>query len=277
MTMNQAWTLTIDKQWIAWLTFDMPGEKVNTFSERTLNELDALLDELAINEAIKAVVIRSGKADCFIAGADIEELARIRTPQEAKEKAEAGHAVFGKIAELPVPTVAAINGSCLGGGLEMALACDYRIVTDHPKTARGLPEVNLGILPGWGGTQRLARLLGLGRALPMILTGRPMPGRKAHRIALADAIAAPEFFEDETRRFVDRIVTRTGRREIAQQRKRRQPRWLRFLCATPMGRRLVFHQARRQIMQKTNGLYPAPLKALEVVAKTYRRRSLKDG
>ena len=79
MTMNQAWTLTIDKQWIAWLTFDMPGEKVNTFSERTLHELDALLDELAGNEAIKAVVIRSGKPDCFIAGADIEELARIRT------------------------------------------------------------------------------------------------------------------------------------------------------------------------------------------------------
>ncbi len=277
MTMNQAWTLTIDKQWIAWLTSDMPGEKVNTFSERTLNELDALLDQLAVNEAIKAVVIRSGKPDCFIAGADIEELARIRTPQEAKEKAEAGHAVFGKIAELPVPTVAAINGSCLGGGLEMALACDYRIVTDHPKTTLGLPEVNLGILPGWGGTQRLPHLLGLGRALPMILAGRPMPGRKAHRIALADAIAAPEFFEDETRRLVDRIVTRTGRRDIAQQRKRRQPRWLRFLCATPIGRRLVYRQARRGIIQKTNGLYPAPLKALEVVAKTYRRRTLQDG
>ena len=277
MNMKQAWTLKIDDQWIAWLTFDMPGEKVNTFTQETLAELDTLLDELAPNEEIKAVVIRSGKPDCFIAGADIEELAKINTPQEAKDKSRVGHAVFAKIAALPVPTVAAINGSCLGGGLEMSLACDYRIVTDHPKTSLGLPEVNLGILPGWGGTQRLPRLLGLPRALPLILAGRAMPGRRAYRIALADAVAAPEFLEDDTRRFVERVLKRSGRREIAQRRKKRQPTFLRYLTGNPLGRWLVYYQARRQIMIKTHGLYPAPLKALEVIRKTFRRASLQDG
>jgi len=266
--MNAYWTIQIDEAWIAWLTFDCPGAKVNTFSALALEELGSRIDELAANEAIKAVAIRSGKDDSFIVGADINELARIGDAADARAKAEAGHDVFGRLAALPVPTVAIIHGTCLGGGLEMALACDYRLVTDHEKTSLGLPEVNLGILPGWGGTQRLPRLVGLPQALTMILTGKPVKGRKARRIGLADGIVARPFVQERTRTFIDRILTTRGRRAVARRRLKAQPVLMRLLASTALGRRFMCRQAHRSVMRRTNGVYPAPLEAIRVIRRT---------
>ncbi|MCH8823424.1 MAG: enoyl-CoA hydratase/isomerase family protein [Planctomycetes bacterium] len=275
--MQNAWTLSIDSQWIAWLTFDMPGEKVNTFTEQSLHQLNEILNQVVDDETIKALIIKSGKPDSFIAGADIDELAKISTTDDAKEKAEAGHAVFAKLAALEMPTIAVINGACMGGGLEMALACDYRLVTDNPKTKLVLPEVNLGILPGWGGTQRLPRLIGLPAALPMILSGKPADKRKAYRSGLVDGVIAPEFLEEHVIRFVDKIVKRSGKRQVKQRRKRCQPLMMRLLSSFGLGRRLIFHKAHKQIMEKTKGVYPAPLKALQVVKNTASGKTLAEG
>jgi 3-hydroxyacyl-CoA dehydrogenase/enoyl-CoA hydratase/3-hydroxybutyryl-CoA epimerase len=266
--MSHAWTLNVDRESIAWLTFDLPGEKVNKFTEPALRELEGMLDRLAADEALRAVAVISGKPGSFIVGADISELAHISNIDDAREKALAGQAIFGKLAELRMPTVAVIHGACLGGGLEMALACDYRVVTDDPKTSLGQPEVNLGIIPGWGGTQRLPRLVGLPQALRMILTGKPVAGRKAYRIGLADSIVTRAFAEDQTQQFIERVVTGAGRRRIVRRRRRRVPLLMRAAAATPLGRGMIFRRAARQALERTKGNYPAPLEAVHVMRKT---------
>ena len=266
--MNRAWTITVDGDNIAWLTFDLFGEKVNKFTAAALGELESVLDE-ELGGSVRAIIVRSAKKDSFIVGADINELAAIDGVDDARAKAEAGKAVFDKLAARQVPTLVVIHGACLGGGLEFALACRYRMVTDHPATSLGVPEVNLGIIPGWGGTLRLPRLVGLPQALTMILGGRPVDGRRAMKLGLADAIAAEPFVEDEARRFIANVLTKQGQREVARRRRRCRGRMVRLLAATPMGRALVLRQARRQVMARTKGHYPAPLAALEVVRKTY--------
>ncbi|MCZ6836249.1 MAG: 3-hydroxyacyl-CoA dehydrogenase NAD-binding domain-containing protein [Planctomycetota bacterium] len=271
------WTLDIDSAWIAWLTFDLKGEKVNVFNEHALAELEMMLDQLHADERIKALVLTSGKRDSFIAGADIEELAKIKDDEDARAKSQAGQTVFEKIATMPVPTVAAIHGACMGGGLEMALACDYRLVTDHPKTILALPEVNLGILPGWGGTQRLPQLIGLAMALPMILGGKNIPGKKAYRMGLADGIIAEAFVRQQGADFVERVLTRSGRAKVMKRRAKSQSRVMKMLQANPLGRAIIYRQSLKQVLKKTNGNYPAPLKALKVVQKTFRRRPIDQG
>ncbi|MEE8460162.1 MAG: enoyl-CoA hydratase-related protein, partial [Phycisphaerales bacterium] len=187
--MNRAWTITVDGDNIAWLTFDLFGEKVNKFNAAALSDLESVLDE-DLGGSVRAIIIRSAKKNSFIVGADINELAAIDGVDDARAKADAGKAVFDKLAARQVPTLVVIHGACLGGGLEFALACRYRMVTSHPSTSLGVPEVNLGIVPGWGGTLRLPRLIGLPQALKMILGGRPVDGRRAMKLGLADAIAA---------------------------------------------------------------------------------------
>jgi 3-hydroxyacyl-CoA dehydrogenase/enoyl-CoA hydratase/3-hydroxybutyryl-CoA epimerase len=221
--------------------------------------------------SVKALVVRSGKKDSFIVGADIDELARLTDEKDAAAKSETGKAVFARLAGLTVPTVALVHGSCLGGGLELALACRYRLATDHPKTSLGLPEVNLGIIPGWGGTLRLPRLVGLPQALAMICAGKPAKGRRAFKIGLADGLAAPPFAEAETRRFVEKILTRKGESEVLKRRRSRQPRVMRLLAATPVGRALIYRQTRKQVVSRTKGHYPAPLEALGAVRATFGR------
>ncbi|MHC4652375.1 MAG: 3-hydroxyacyl-CoA dehydrogenase NAD-binding domain-containing protein [Planctomycetota bacterium] len=271
MIMSNAWTLDIDGDNIAWLTFDLPGEKVNKLSASAMTELQTVLDEQVAGAAVKAVVVRSGKKDSFIVGADIDELARLTDEKDARAKSETGKAVFARLAALSVPTVALVHGSCLGGGLELALACRYRLATDHPKTSLGLPEVNLGIIPGWGGTLRLPRLVGLPQALTMICAGKPAKGRRAYKIGLVDGLAAPPFADDETRRFVEKILTRKGAAEVEKRRRTRQPRLMRLLAATPVGRALIYRQTRKQVVSRTKGHYPAPLEALGAVRASFGR------
>src|SRR5512134_2691051 len=156
-----AFSYEIGKNGIAVLTLDLPGEKVNKLTTPVMDELNSLLERLAAERDIKALVIRSGKEGNFIAGADIAEIRDITDPAIGRELSRKGQGVFLKLEKLPFPTVAAIHGACLGGGLELALACDHRVITNDPRTVLGQPEVRIGIIPGFGGTQRLPRLVGI--------------------------------------------------------------------------------------------------------------------
>jgi len=249
------------------LLFDAPGSSVNVLDSATMQELDRTLDELA-SRSFRALVILSGKEKNFIAGADIDEIRRITEPGEAREKSRRGQQIFQKIADLPYPTLAAIHGTCVGGGLELALSCDFRIARDDASTKIGLPEVNLGILPAWGGCQRLPRLIGIERALDMILAGKLLDAAQAYRRGVVDRVVSAEHKLEEFRRqaleFAGEILEPSAAGQI---RSRRKPRGLRSwaLEKTPFGRRLLFSQARNRIVKRTGGHYPAPLKALEAI------------
>src|SRR5262249_55786521 len=156
---------------VAALVLDVKDRPVNVLSRAVMAELEQALDRIAAEPSFRLLLIRSAKAD-FLAGADVHEFAVVKTAEEATSLSAAGQRLFDKVANLRLPTVAVIAGACLGGGLEFALACDYRVVVDHPKTQLGLPEVELGLLPGWGGTQRLPRVVGLEKSLQMILGTR---------------------------------------------------------------------------------------------------------
>jgi 3-hydroxyacyl-CoA dehydrogenase/enoyl-CoA hydratase/3-hydroxybutyryl-CoA epimerase len=182
-----ALTLEISGDGVAWLVFDRPDAKLNILTSGVMTRLNDLLGEIeaaARDGRVRAVVVRSGKDGSFIAGADVKEIVAITDPAEGERGAALGQAVFRRLDLLPVPTVAAVDGICLGGGTELILACDVRIASDRPETKIGLPEVKLGILPGFGGTTRLPRIVGLREALAMILTGANVSARKAQRIGL---------------------------------------------------------------------------------------------
>lgn len=267
--MGRAFQFSIDEEGIARLVFDLPGEKINKFSVPVLEELEQILDEAAKNQKIKIMAISSGKEGIFIAGADLHSFEPIfKDPSKGAVIIDAGHRVFNKLQKLPFPTVALIQGACLGGGTEMALACTYRVVADHPKTQIGLPEVTLGIVPGWGGTQRLPRLVGLLEGLPIVLSGKPVNAVKAWKIRLADAIYAAAFFPSESEKFLRRCLAPEGEKEIFSRRQRRGWRAM-LLEKNPIGRSFVFRQAEKDVLKRTKGHYPAPLLALNLIKETY--------
>ena len=267
--MQSTWTIEIDKNGIAWLAFDLDGEKVNKFTSCVMRQLDEVLEQLAGEKNVAALVIRSGKPHSFIVGADIEELAAIRDVQDAKNKAVMGQRVFFKLATLKIPTVAVIHGACMGGGTELALACQYRLATDDEKTAIGLPEVKLGILPGWGGTQRLPKVVGLPAALTMIMSGQTIPARKAMKMGLVDGIVASTFMNEQARRFVSKVLSHSGAKRVEKRRVHCRPLWARVMESTPPGRALIFHQAAKETLKRTKGQYPAPMEALNAVRDGY--------
>ncbi len=236
------------------MTLDVPGEKVNTLGRERIAEFETLLDEVERDAAVRAVVIRSGKPDNFIAGADIHDFTRIRSAEEGEALSRAAHAVLGRVEACRVPVVAAIHGSCLGIGTELALACRYRVASDDLKTVIGLPEVMLGIVPGAGGTQRLPRLVGLASALDLILTGRSLNPARALRAGLVDELCAVQVLTDVARRKA--LALAEGRLRPERAGIRLQERLL---------RPLIFSKARRSVLAKTGGHYPAPLAAIEVV------------
>jgi 3-hydroxyacyl-CoA dehydrogenase/enoyl-CoA hydratase/3-hydroxybutyryl-CoA epimerase len=192
------WRLDQDADGIVWLTFDKAGASTNTFSKDVMEELGAIVDRLAA-EAPKALVIRSGKQSGFIAGADVDEFSRIDTVDDALAIVRRGWDTFNRLAALPFPTVALVKGFCMGGGVELALACRYRIAVDEPGTRFALPEVMLGILPGWGGVKRLPELVGASAALDMMLTGRSVDARRAKKIGLVDDAVPPRVMENAAR------------------------------------------------------------------------------
>jgi 3-hydroxyacyl-CoA dehydrogenase/enoyl-CoA hydratase/3-hydroxybutyryl-CoA epimerase len=254
---------TLDKRpdGIAVLTIDLPGEKVNKLTMSVMEELDGLLDRFSTDREIKALVIRSGKADTFITGADIAEIRDIIDPQRGEELSRRGQAVMNKLEALTYPTVSAIHGACLGGGLELALACSQRVISSDPRTVLGVPEVKIGIIPGFGGTQRLPRLVGLTNALEMILTGKNVHAKKAKVIGLADEVTYPETLLD--------VAMATARQAIGRPRptgiRARRPFTLRIAEGNPLTRSIIYRTAKRQVLDETRGNYPAPPAALDAV------------
>ena len=254
-------TLQVEKDGVAWLIIDVPG-KLNILSTDVLARLNELLAEIEQGAAagrIKVLAIRSGKEGSFIAGADVNEIAAVSDAADGASKAALGQRLFTRIAQLPIPSLAVVDGICLGGGTELIIACTQRIASDRKETRIGLPEVQLGILPGFGGTTRLPRLIGLRAALDIILTGKPVAAKKAERIGLIDeCVPTPVLYE---RAGTLARMLATGR---PPERKRRGI-GARMLDETSLGRRLVLNQARKTVMRQTRGHYPAPLKVLEIL------------
>ncbi|MGZ8392818.1 MAG: fatty acid oxidation complex subunit alpha FadJ [Gemmatimonadales bacterium] len=245
---------------IAVVTFDLPGEPVNKLSAAVKTEMEALLGRLREDSLTRAVVLISGKADNFIAGADIEEFTAIKTQDQAERLSFEGQETVSRLETFQKPIVAAIHGACLGGGLEVALACHYRIATDHPKTVLGLPEVQLGLIPGAGGCQRLPRLIGARAALDMILTGKTERAGKALRLGLVDEVVPRSILRQVAISAADRLA-----RQGLPKRQQKTGLAGMILDRTAAGRQLVYRGARKQLLKKTGGHYPAPLAALEAV------------
>jgi 3-hydroxyacyl-CoA dehydrogenase/enoyl-CoA hydratase/3-hydroxybutyryl-CoA epimerase len=265
-TGRAALTLEYGSDGVASLVFDDPERKVNVLSTPLMERLDGLIGEVetaASEGRVRALVLRSGKDGRFIAGADVDEIAGITDPAEGRAKAARGQAVFTRVQALPIPTVAAVDGTCLGGGTELILACDVRIASDRPETRIGLPEIKLGILPGFGGTTRLPRWIGLIAASDIILAGKAVDARKAQRIGLIHERMHPGVLNDRAREIARTMAD--GGDPPARNRPGLGPR---LLEATPLGRRVILKQARKQVMKQTRGHYPAPLKAIEVMKRS---------
>jgi len=237
-----AFTTTVENG-IAVVAFDLPGEPVNKLSDAVKVEFEALLIRLRDDTTIRSAVLISGKPDNFIAGADIEELSELTTESAAERLSFEGQEMVSRVETLSTPVVAAIHGACLGAGLELALACHYRIATDHPKTQLGLPEVQLGLIPGAGGCQRLPRLIGARAALDMILTGKSERGPKALRLGLVDELVPPSILRTAAVAAADRLA-----RQGVPQRKPKGGLQGLALDRTAAGRRLVYRAAERQVL-----------------------------
>ena len=236
-----------------------------------MKELDALVDQLAARKEIKGLVLFSGKPDIFIAGADVKEFSSA-SEASVRETIERGQRVFGKIANLPFPTVAAIHGACLGGGCETALAMDWRLATDSKKTSIGLPEIKLGIIPAWGGTTRLPRTIGLAGGLDIILAGKALDAKRAKKAGLVDE-AVPEPMLREVALAFAR--GKFGTKKRANAGPGGGPARVREAAGAEkllegFGKGIVFSKARASVMKATRGQYPAPLEALAAIEKGYR-------
>ncbi|AKF82968.1 fatty-acid oxidation protein subunit alpha [Myxococcus fulvus 124B02] len=268
---------------VAVVTFDLPDSAVNTLSPEVGAAFSRLLEEAEREAEVKALVFISGKKDSFVAGAKIDYLQTLKTAEEATAMSQQGQAGFDRLEAFPKPVVAAIHGACLGGGLEWALACHYRIATDSPKTTLGLPEVQLGLLPGAGGTQRLPALIGAQAALDLILTGKNVKPAKARKLGIVDevvpvpilrAIAVQRAKElaagslKPVRAHGQGLKSGGQKKGLAGffQGLANKELWAEVaLEDNPLGRKVLFDAARKQLLKKTRGKYPAPEKALRVV------------
>jgi 3-hydroxyacyl-CoA dehydrogenase / enoyl-CoA hydratase / 3-hydroxybutyryl-CoA epimerase len=251
----QHWTLTRDADGVAWLTFDKAGATINTLSAAALADFNEALDILD-RDPPNGLVIRSGKANGFIAGADVEEFGQVADDAGALAIVKRGWDAFERLAGVSYPTLALVRGFCLGGGLELALACRYRVVVDEGGTRLGLPEVMLGIVPGWGGIRRLPRLAGAPAALDMLLTGRTIDARRAKNLGIADACVPVRVMDNAARGLLQALPP---------------PRTLPFplsLTLTPLARHFIAAQARKKVAQRARRAhYPAPYAVLDLWVK----------
>jgi 3-hydroxyacyl-CoA dehydrogenase / enoyl-CoA hydratase / 3-hydroxybutyryl-CoA epimerase len=249
------WTITREPDALATLTFDKAGASMNTLSADVMGELGQALDELDRNPP-KGLIIRSGKANGFIAGADIDEFGEIATEAGAIALVKRGWDLFDRLANVSYPTLALIRGFCLGGGLELALACRYRVAVDESGTRLGLPEVMLGIVPAWGGMTRLPRLIGAPAALDLLLTGKTVDARRAKKLGIVDEAVPPRIMEN-TARGVLRTLPPPRKLALAQS-----------LTLHPLARRLIASQAAKQVAKRARREhYPAPYALLDLWVK----------
>ena len=260
-------SLTVDEAGIVTLELDDPRASVNTLSEDTLAAFGDALDVLDGYDALAGLVFTSGKPDSFIVGADLGMLQAFEMPAEARQLSRTAHALGRRVRALPVPTVAALHGPVMGGGLELALNCDARLASTADTTKMALPEVQLGLLPGGGGTQLLPRLVGLQQALALLLTGKNVYPEKARRIGLVDALIHPPGLTAAAQRAARQMARGDWRPE------REDASWGdRLLEGNPVSRRIIYRQARTRTEQRTRGNYPAPPRLLDAV-----RTGLEEG
>lgn len=260
-TPREALSLAVRDDGIACISIDCSGQSQNTLGRDEMRAASRLLDRLERDESIKGLIFMSAKPGSFIAGADIHLIEACKSTEEASALAAEGQQIFDRIATFPLPVVAAIDGVCLGGGLELALACQARVGTDSDQTRFGLPEVQLGLLPGGGGTQRLPRLIGLPAALDLLLTGRRLRSVRAQRLGLIDDRVPASILLEAALQWV----------RICQRGKvRRGSGWLHGLTSwalggNPWGRGMILKQARQRVEARTGGNYPAPLRIIDCV------------
>jgi len=257
MEQNSAFTLTKQDNGIALVAIDVPGETMNVLKATFGPEIEALLDDIEQDSAITGVVIYSAKDNSFVAGADVSMLEACTSAAEGAAIGKGGQDIFNRIENLTKPVIAAIHGPALGGGLELALACHGRVCSDDAKTQMGLPEVQLGLLPGSGGTQRLPRLISVQKALTMMLTGAAQRPKQALKAGIVNAVVPRAILLQEAEKMA-----------LAGKPKAR-PAKLNFVSKllenTPLGRKVLFSQARKQTLRKTQGNYPAPIAIIECI------------
>jgi 3-hydroxyacyl-CoA dehydrogenase/enoyl-CoA hydratase/3-hydroxybutyryl-CoA epimerase len=245
------WKLTTDDDQILWVIFDKADTKVNTLDEATMEEFSRIVDLLAADKEHKGAIIASGKEKGFIAGADISSFSKFKDIATATATLTRGHDIFNRLAALTLPVVAMIDGFCFGGGLEMALACHYRVAEDGDKTRLGLPEVKLGIHPGWGGTVRLPRLIGGPQALNLILNGHNINGKAAAKLGFVD-VAVPR-----------RHLATAAKSYVLTHPKKHQPTVLQNFSNTYLARKIITYFVRKKVRSKVNPTqYPAPFEVL---------------
>lgn len=246
------WDMTTDAQGICWLTIDRKGASANTLGSEVLREFERILTQLESQKDLKGLVIKSGKTSGFIAGADVSEFIKMKSISEAESMVREAQALFTRLSELPFPTVAMINGFCLGGGFELALACRYRVALDSPKTKIGLPEILLGVQPGWGGSVRLPRLIGSTQALGLILAGKTVDARTAYKLGMVDAAVPERHFLTAVQYYVTTAPTP------------KQCGKLEKLVQQPLARRLMGKYLTQQVAKKVNREhYPAPYSVID--------------
>jgi 3-hydroxyacyl-CoA dehydrogenase/enoyl-CoA hydratase/3-hydroxybutyryl-CoA epimerase len=256
---QNSFTLTVRDDKVALITMDIPGESMNVLKASFADEINSILASIKSDSTIKGVVIISGKKDSFIAGADITMLDSCQSAEQAEDIARMGQQMFDTLEQLKIPLVAAIHGPCLGGGLELAMACHARVATDSVKTILGLPEVQLGLLPGSGGTQRLPRLVGIQKALDMMLTGKQLQAAQAKKAGLVDEVVPQSIL---LKAAVERALnTKTSIKT------KDKGVLAKLLENTGLGRNILFSQALKQTLKKTHGNYPAPVRIIDVVRK----------
>ncbi|TDP38984.1 short chain enoyl-CoA hydratase /3-hydroxyacyl-CoA dehydrogenase [Idiomarina aquatica] len=257
MSEQNAFSLEIRDNGVAVITIDVPGESMNTLKDTFADEVGRLMNQLESNSDVKGVVFISGKPGSFIAGADINMINDCDTAADAESLARKGQAMFDRIEQLKVPVVAAINGACLGGGLELAMACHVRVATDNSKTQLGLPEVQLGLLPGSGGTQRLPQLVGVQQGITMMLTGKQLRAKQAQKAGLVDEVVPESILLDAAIKHALKAKPKAKKAQLKGISK--------VLEATSYGRNIIYKKASEQAQKKAQGNYPAIDKIIDSV------------
>ena len=255
MNLNlQHWAVAVDGEGLATATLDKAGESANSLSVAVMSELAQILDAFD-QQPPKGLIFNSGKAAGFIAGADIQEFTQLDTPEKGKALVERGWNLFNRLAAVKYPTLAVVRGHCLGGGLELALACRYLLAVDEPGTKMGLPEVMLGIFPGWGGMMRLPQRVGPAAAMDMMLTGKTIDAKRAKRMGLADECVPP------------RVMVPAARQLVMSGQPRRALPFMQRMMNGPL-KSVVANGARKQVAKKARPEhYPAPYAIIDIWAK----------
>lgn len=255
---DHLYTTELTDNGILVVTINIKHETMNVLNQEVIAAFSQLIDTIETNSSVTSVILSSGKAQCFIAGADIKMLQKTQTAEEGRNIVASAHQLLLRISESKKPFIAAIDGVCLGAGYELALACHYRLATDNPATKIGLPEVMIGLLPGATGTTKLSRLISLPSALDILLTGKQLNAKRAQRVNMIDEVVPTSILLDAAKKVAKQFTT--NRQQFAK----KMP-LLQRLYALPLISHFIIYQAKKSVLKKTNGLYPAPLAILDVI------------